>query len=78
MGLAAAIGHDVRGDQLQGQGDAQRDDDQVVQIADDRDEVGDQVNRTEGVGDDGSGEGTRIPGGARVTDCQVQNVGLAL
>ena len=64
--LFAAVGHDGWGNELQGNPDAERNENQVVDVSQDRHEIGHEVNRTERVGNDAGGEPFRVPGRSRI------------
>ena len=51
---------------------------QFIGVADNRDKVGDEVDRAEDVGDDAGDEDPRVPGHARVTVGAVERVDLPL
>ena len=58
--------------------DAERNEYQIVQIPEHRDEVRNQVYRTESICDDDAGESFRIPGNPRVATGEIERVNLAL
>lgn len=76
--LLATLGHDLGGDDLEEEGDAQRDEDQVVQVAEDGDEVGDEVDRAERVPDDAGRQRPAVSGRAGIPAGQVERVCLSL
>ncbi len=51
---------------------AQRHDDEVVQVSEDGDEIGNEIDRTEGVGDDAAGEQLGVPRRAGIFAGQVE------
>lgn len=61
------FGQHRRGDQLQDQGKAKRNDNQVVQLAEHRNEIGNQIDRRNGIGNDGQRERLCIPRCSRIT-----------
>ena len=85
----AAAGDRQRGDFLtatgailltvdtQDRGDSKWHDDQVIQVADNQDEVGDQINWAQGIRDDGGGHQLGVPGSARVAGSQIQRERVA-
>ena len=68
--LVTALREDLLRDQPDDEHDPERNEDQVVEIPQDGDEIGDQVDRGEGVADHDKGQGLRIPGDARVAQAQ--------
>src|SRR5215218_7793711 len=76
--LFATLGEDVGWDHFYGQRDAERDDDEVVQVSEDGDHVGDEVYGAEGVPDDGGGADPRVPGHPRVPVGEIERVHLDL
>jgi hypothetical protein len=58
--------------------DAQGNEHQVIEIAQDGDEVGNQINWTEGVAHNADGEQLRIPRHPRIAACEVERIDLAL
>lgn len=76
MSFLAAFFQYFGGNQANGKGDAEWDQDQVVEVAKDGDKVWDQVNWAEGVGDNQPGKGFGEPGSARVSDGKVEGVGF--
>lgn len=52
IGLRPEIGHHITGHESDGQQNAERHKDHVVKIAENRNEIRDQVDRTEGIGHD--------------------------
>jgi hypothetical protein len=75
---ASAVGEHVGGDEPQHQRDPDGDDEEFVQIPQDRNEVRYQVDRAEGVGNDAGGHNLREPRGPRVATRELQGVCLSL
>ena len=72
------IGHDGGGDHASSSEKGKRDEDQFVQVAEHRDEVGDQVDRAEDVTDDAAREELCVPRHAGITVSEVEGVDLSL
>lgn len=68
--FGSELPHQVIRDELHGEQNAGRDDNHVVQVAEHRDEVRDEVNRAERISGDGTGRELRVPGCAPVAGCQ--------
>jgi inner membrane protein len=62
LGPSPQLGHDIGGDQSDGEGDAERQHDQLVELAQDWDEVGDQIDRRERIDQDAEDDGPGMPG----------------
>ena len=77
-GVLARLDHDLWRDEFEGEPDAQWQEDQIVEIAQDRDEIGDQVNGAEGIGDDQDCKGFGNPRRARVEHGEVERGYVAL
>jgi hypothetical protein len=74
----AQVRKDIGRDELQHDDDADRNEDQVVEIAEDRDEVGYQVDRRQCIGRDRARRQLRIPGHTAVTRRQPQDDDVSL
>ncbi len=74
----AVFRHDLRWDQLYGEHDPEREDNQLVQVAQDGDEVGDRVDRAQGIGGDSGRNRLSVPGGAWITRGEVERHHVAL
>ncbi len=77
LGPAARVCQHVRRQQLDRYHHAEWNEHQVVEVAQNRDEVGDQVNGAERVGDDHGREGAGVPRCARVPVSEVKRAGVA-
>ena len=75
---SAALGQYVGWDHLYRQRDPERDEDQVVQVSEDRDYVGYEIYGAEGVPDHDGGEDARVPGHPLVLVGEIQRVHLDL
>ena len=64
--FGAGVGHDGGWNEAQGQPQPGGKEQQVIQVAQHGNEVGDQVDGTQGVGQDQEREGAGVPGRARV------------
>ena len=73
-----AFREDIRRDDTDHEHEPERDQNQVVQVSQHGDEVRDQVDRTQCVGDDDQGEELRVPGDAGVAAGQVEGESLPL
>lgn len=58
--------------------DAEREEEQVIDVAENGDEVGDEVNRAEGIGDNRTCHQPGEPGSTRVANRQQEGVDLRL
>ena len=74
---AAGVGHDVRRDQAQSQPDAERQQDEIIQVAKHRDRVRDEIERAQGVGHDAQRDQPGIPGCAGIAPGQQERAELA-
>ena len=74
--MLAGLGNNLRGDHTESEVQPKRCDDKVVEVPDHRDEVGDEVDWTDGVSDDECGEGPCVPRGAGIPVCEVESVRL--
>src|SRR4030095_2003674 len=77
-GARPALGHSARRHHLYGEQDREREQHDLVQEAEDRDEVRDQVDRTQRIGDDRHHEELRVPGRARMPRSEEKRTYLAL
>ena len=73
-----AFREDIRGDETDHEHEPERDEDQIVQVSENRYEVRDEIDRGEGVADDKEGEELRVPGDAGVAAGQIEREGLPL
>ncbi len=69
---------DLLGDQLYGKSDPRWNDEEIVQIAQDWNEVRDEINRTQCVSNDNRGEKLRVPGNPWIAARQIERVRLLL
>ena len=74
----AVLGHDLGRDQADHERDAQGHQDHVIQIAHDRNEVGNEIDRRERIAGNQGGQGLRIPGHAGIAPREVERVDVAL
>lgn len=75
--LEAAVVEDGGRDEPQNEGDAEGQEDDVVEVAEEGDEIGDEVDGAEGVADDEGGEELGVPGGGGVFEGEEEGEGLA-
>lgn len=73
-----ALSQDLAGNHAEHYRDSQRDQNHVVQISENRNEIGNQVNRTERVGDDDCSQRFRIPRHTGIVTGQVERADLEL
>jgi len=76
FGLAPGFRHDFGRYHFYGQGDAEGRYNQIIQVAKNRDEIGNQIDRAESIGGHQTQKGFGIPGDARVTGGQVEGIGF--
>ncbi len=76
--LLAGSGDHLRRNERQSESDAGGDNDEVVEVAEDGDEIGNKVDGAEGVSDNQKNQGPGKPGSARVAGGKVQGIGLGL
>ena len=73
----ARLRHDRRWNQLDRQENPRRDDDEVVQVAENRHEIGNEVDRAEGVAGDRRRQCLRIPGSPWITTGEIERICIA-
>ena len=74
--FCTAFGHHCRWNEFDGEGNPGWNENDVVQVAKDRDEVGNQVYGAEGIKQHQSDDNFGVPGGFGVTECKQQCIGL--
>jgi len=70
--LSPVLGEDLGGDHLHGEENPERQQDELIEVAEHGDKVRDQVDRTEGIGDEECRERLGVPRHARVAARQVK------
>ena len=76
MSFCSALCHHFVGDHLRDEVDPQGDENQVIEVAQNRDEIGDEVNGAEGVGDDTGGKELGVPGDSGIFVGEIYRVQL--